>query len=79
MLKADGFDDAIIGTANTWREKQRVDVLVYDIFKMADILMEQGMSHEEAYDYIDYNIVGAYMGVDTPVYVTIGGQDYIDV
>jgi hypothetical protein len=79
MLKADGFDDAIIGTACTWRENQRVDILVYDLAKMASILVEGGMTYEEAEEYIDYNIEGAYMGIDTPIYVNLGGHEFIDV
>jgi hypothetical protein len=31
--------------------------------------MKQGMSHEEALEYFDYNVKGAYMGEKTPVWV----------
>jgi len=79
MLKADGFDDAIIGTACTWRENQRVDILVYDLDKMASILVEGGMSYDEAAEYIEFNVEGAYMGIDTPIYVNLGGHEFIDV
>ena len=30
MLKADGYDDAIIGPALIWNNNTRVEVLVYD-------------------------------------------------
>jgi hypothetical protein len=45
-------------------------VIVYDAEKIRSILMERdGMSAEEAREFIEYNIEGAYMGDETPVYV----------
>ena len=63
-LKADGFDDAVIGTCyNTGR-------IVYSIERMLAILMERdGMSMEEAIEFFDFNIAGAYVGEMTPMYV----------
>jgi hypothetical protein len=70
MLKADGFDEAIIGQAMVWRNQGTFNVLVYDAEKMRSILMERdGMTPEEAGEYIEYNVEGAYMGEYTPVYV----------
>ena len=54
LLKADGFDDAIIGVEQTQLR------LVYDIDKMRNILIEQeGMSFEEAMEYLDFNVFEA--------------------
>ena len=76
MLKADGFDEAIIGQACIWRDKGMHDVLVYDAEKMRDILMKRdGMSAEEAREYIEFNVEGAYLGVSTPIYVWT--EDYL--
>lgn len=70
MKKWDGFDNAIIGTASVWHGHERVDVLVYDCDKMVEQLMiRDGMDAEEAIDYINFNIEGAYIGKDTPVVV----------
>lgn len=70
MKKWDGFDSAIIGTSNIWVGNERVDVLVYDCDKMVEQLMiRDGMDAEEAIDYINFNIEGAYIGKDTPVLV----------
>lgn len=70
MKKWDGFDSAIIGTSNLWIGNERVDVLVYDCEKMVEQLMiRDGMDAEEAIDYINFNIEGAYIGKDTPVVV----------
>lgn len=70
MKKWDGFDSAIIGTSNIWVGNERVDVLVYDCEKMVEqLIIKDGMSAEEAVEYIDFNIEGAYIGKDTPVLV----------
>lgn len=70
MKKWEGFDNAIIGTANVWNGNERVDVLVYDIYRMVEQLtIRDGMSQVEALEYIDFNIENVYIGKDTPVIV----------
>jgi len=70
MLKADGFDAAIMGQASVWRDGGMHNVLVYDAEKMRDILMKRdGMDSLEAREYIEYNVEGAYVGEETPIYV----------
>jgi len=68
-LKADGFDDAVIGTACVWRNQTREDVLVYSVEKMIVILEAGGMTEEEAIEYISFNVEGAYVGPKTPVFM----------
>jgi len=63
VLIADGFDDAVIGI-----EPMTMRV-VYDIDKVIEILMDQGMDHDEAIEYYEFNIVGAYVGEQTPLFV----------
>lgn len=65
-LFADGFNDAIIGLSEEWMAIPRI---VYSKVKMVDILIEEGMSHEEAVEYLEYNVWGAYVGEGTPVWV----------
>jgi hypothetical protein len=49
---------------------KRVEVLVYDADKMIKVFVDRdGMSEEEANEYILFNIEGAYIGEDTPVLV----------
>ena len=69
MLKIDGHDNAVLGPACIWRNQGRHDVLVYDAEVIRVNLMREGMDSEEAREYIEYNIEGAYMGDDTPVLV----------
>jgi hypothetical protein len=69
MIKYDNYDEAIIGTAMIWRDQQQVQVLVYDAERIRDILMGDGMDAEEAREFIEFNIEGGYLGVQTPVLV----------
>ena len=69
MLTIDGHDNAILGPAMIWLEHTRVEVLVYDAEIIRENLMKEGMDSEEAREFIEFNIEGAYMGKDTPVLV----------
>ena len=65
MLFADGYDKAIAGVV--WDgERTRV---VYTTEKILKILMEDGMTYDEASEYFDFNVAGSYMGVYTPLYL----------
>ena len=75
MLKITGHDDAILGPAMIWGVDKkgggiRISVLVYDAEAIRTTLMDRdGMEAEEAREYIEFNIEGAYMGPDTPILV----------
>lgn len=66
ILKADGFDDAILGLG---RRCGQPDLLVYDVDKCVAILMKDGMTDEEAIEYFEFNVVGAWMGEGTPIFL----------
>jgi len=67
MLKWDGFDSAIIGTA----ERCNMDtVIAYDLTKMVKILVARDdMSVKEAHEYLQFNVIGAYIGEYTPIII----------
>ena len=68
------YDKAIIGYDDTERR------VIYDYELMAECLMEQdGMSYEEAIEFIDYNTCRAipYAGPNAPI-VMHGITDYLD-
>ena len=69
MMKIDGHDNAVVGVSFTWRNQRQVQVLVYDAEIIRDNLVKDGMTPEEAREYIEFNIEGAYVGEDTPVLV----------
>jgi hypothetical protein len=61
ILKADGFDDAVIGIEeNDMR-------LIYSVYKCLKIL-EQEMTEEDAMEYFTFNVSGAYVGEKTPIW-----------
>lgn len=64
-LKADGFDDAIIGIA---RRCGQPALVAYSVNKCIQILM-QDMSEEDACEYFEFNVVGAWVGENTPVFI----------
>jgi hypothetical protein len=67
LMFADGFEDAIIGTVTG---ACRPSVVCYDMQKCIDILVTRdGMSEEEAEEFISFNVTGAYMGELTPLFV----------
>lgn len=68
MLKADGLDDALIGSAyDVATQQQR---LVYSVNKCIGILMTRdGMSDVEAREYLEHNTLCAYVGQDQPIFV----------
>lgn len=68
MKKWNGFDDAILGVAAMPSTTGKTNVLIYGGHKMRAILQERdGMSWDDALEYIDFNIEGAYIGEDTPL------------
>ncbi len=70
MLKIEGHDDAIIGPALVWRNNTMVSVLVYDAEVIRNTLVTRdAMAFDDAREYIEFNIEGAYMGEHTPVLV----------
>ncbi len=63
-LFADGFDKAIMG----WEASSCV--VVYDYLKCMNILMERdGMAKQEAHEYMEFNVINAYVGDFTPSFV----------
>lgn len=63
-IKADGLDDAVIGT--DYKSLR----LVYSIERIIQILIERdNMDMEEAIEFFDFNIGNAYVGEMTPLFV----------
>jgi hypothetical protein len=62
ILKADGFDDAVIGIdTGTMR-------LIYSVTRCVEILIVDGMDMNEAIEYFDFNVRGSYVGEKTPIW-----------
>ena len=45
-------------------------VVAYDYERCLEILKERdGMNKEEATEYMEYNVIGAYVGIYSPVFI----------
>jgi hypothetical protein len=66
-LLMDGFDEAFIG----WSRRINEPLLaVYSYDGLIKVCTERdGMDFEEAVEYVDYNVVGAWVGEQTPIIV----------
>lgn len=58
----DGLDECIVGVSTDGKA-------VYDIEKMITHFQTEGMSREEAEEWVDYNILGTYVGELTPIHI----------
>jgi hypothetical protein len=66
-LLADGFEEAIIGVAERC---SKPPLVVYDADKCIEILMQRdGMEHDEAEEFFQFNTLGAWMGENTPLFL----------
>ena len=63
ILKADGFDEAVIGI------DEKSMRLIYSCMKCIEILMKRDkMKFDEALEYFNFNVEGAYVGESTPIW-----------
>lgn len=67
LVKADGFEDAIIGVGG---RINMPEVLIYSYNKCVKILMKRdNFTYEDAIEWMDYNVVGSWVGETTPIFV----------
>ena len=66
-LLMDGFDEAFIG----WSRRINEPLLaVYSYDGLIKVCTERdGMSFDEAVEYVDFNVAGAWVGEQTPIIV----------
>tara|TARA_R110000822_G_scaffold183122_1_gene322584 strand:+ start:53 stop:292 length:240 start_codon:yes stop_codon:yes gene_type:complete len=65
VMTMDGYDDAIIGVV----ERIGLEVVCYDLDKVIEILMKQGMDEDDAWEWYQFNMVGSWVGEKTPVFL----------
>jgi len=66
-LLATGFEDALIGYVSIFNKT----VALYESEKCVQILVGQGMSEEEAENYFEFNVQGAWVGDGTPAFAVL--------
>lgn len=62
----DGYDDCIEGVCLQFG---RDPVICYNKNKIIDLFIKDGMTYEEAIEYFEYNVLGAYVGETTPAFI----------
>ena len=66
-LLADGFEDAYLGIVTRAGSDP---IALYSIKQCVEILMERDeMTDEEAIEFMDYNVLGGYLGEGTPMFL----------
>jgi hypothetical protein len=77
LLSATGFEDCIIGI--TYDKVTSTYRLIYSRSKCIDVLVERDeMTIEEAEEFFDFNVIDAYVGEATPIWVDDEMFDVID-
>jgi len=67
MITADGFETAFVAVGFRYNGN---DIAVYDYDLCIDVLIQRDeMSLQEAYEFMDYNVVGSYVGEQTPLFI----------
>jgi hypothetical protein len=66
ILMAENLLEAFIGLQVDGTDTVRA---VYDADKILSILVREGMTYEDALEYYEFNISGAYVGPGTPIFI----------
>jgi hypothetical protein len=63
MTIADGFDDCVLGICPS------TERVIYSYNKCLEVLMSRdGLTDYEAIEFMDFNVVGSYVGEKTPIW-----------
>jgi len=65
FLLADGLEEAFIGIGYQFN----TPIAIYSKSKAIQCFIDQGMDEEQAYEYYDYNVSGAHVGEQTPIFL----------
>jgi len=69
FLLADGLEEAFVGVDDATKKT------MYDSRICLDIYVKDGMSYEEALEYFEFNVVGAYLGEKTPIFLNYNNYE----
>ena len=75
MRLADSFEDAFVGTTiSAFGRKQVKCILI--------LMHDNHMTEDDAIEYFDYNVIGSWVGEDTPIYINqhtiLNIEDYLE-
>ncbi len=76
ILLCDGLEDAFVGVSYRFNQSP---IAVYDIEKIIAVYMDRdGMSDEEAREFFEFNVIGAWVGERTPAFISLMGIDELN-
>jgi len=67
ILLMDGFDDCVVGVVEQFG---RPPIVCYDRDKLIRLMVDDGMTEEEAEEFFEFNQLGAWAGERTPCFLT---------
>ena len=67
-----GFEEAFLGIGEQF---SKPPIAVYDREKCIELLARD-MEYEEAEEYFEYNVIGGWVGEQTPMFLTRGDALY---
>ena len=82
LITYDNCDSALVGIAKVIREEQMVEIAIYSYERLVEYFKSEYLSDEEnpmtedeaevdAMEWVDYNIAGGYLGVRTPLIISM--------
>ena len=79
MLTLEGYDSCISGYADVWHNNERISTVIYSGHELIEQMVHSdGMTPDEAMEYIAFNIEGAYVGSSTPIIMWDYNEDEHD-
>lgn len=73
-LLLDGFEAAYLGNVRRCGEHP---LACYSVRRCLDVLVAQGMTLDEADEHFAFNVIGAWMGPNTPVFLFDADDDEV--
>ena len=66
LVRMEGFDDCILGVSTRFGQEP---IVAYNYDKVIERLMGDGMTHEEAIEFFEFNQIGSWVGDRTPCFI----------
>lgn len=66
LVLADGLDEAFIGYTDDYPARA-----IYDKALCVQCMMDEGMSMEDAIEYLEFNTFYTYVGEQTPLFINM--------
>ena len=66
-MLADGFESAFLGVCRRFGQDS---LAAYDYDKCMEVLQKRdGMTASESHEFMEFNVIGAYVGDFTPIFI----------